>query len=76
MTVFKAITTKEQAEALDNSLCVKGYFAGLKSIPDYTQKEQAYWHGYLNGQVDSDKMAISEEQRKLAEDYVHKSRMN
>lgn len=73
--MFKAITTKEQAEALDTNLCIEGYLAGLKSVPNYTQKEQAYWHGYMNGQVDSGKMTISEEQQMLASDYVRKARM-
>ena len=75
--MFKAITTKEQAEALDNSLCVKGYLAGLKDQqPDYTQKDQAYWHGYLNGQVDCGKMKPSLEQQALAKDCVSKGKFN
>ena len=63
---FKAITTLEQLEALDTNLCVSGYRAGLDQQPDYTQRDQAYWHGYLNGCVDGGHMQASAEQRQLA----------
>lgn len=75
--MFKKILTKEQAQELDEELCVKGYLTGLKDWqPDYTQKEQAYWHGYLNGQVDCGKLPISDEQRALARDWVAKGKMH
>ena len=60
------ITTYEQLEALDQDLIVMGYKAGLSSQPDYTQRDQAYWHGYMNGQVDCRAMPISPEQSQLA----------
>ena len=71
--MFKKILTKEQAQELDEELCVKGYLTWLKDWqPDYTQKEQAYWHGYMNGQVDSGKMPPSITQIMLAADIVSK----
>ena len=69
---FKAITTLEQLEALDTNLCVSGYRAGIDQQPDYTQRDQAYWHGYLNGQVDGKHMQISDQQRELAHAVVHR----
>lgn len=63
---FKKITTLEQVDALDEELLVAGYRAGLSSQPDYTHKDQAYWHGYMNGQCDRGLMPLSEEQRELA----------
>jgi hypothetical protein len=65
MNNWKPITTQEELDALDGDLILAGYRAGLKDQPDYTQREQAYWHGYMNGQVDTGRMPISEEQRQL-----------
>lgn len=73
---YKAITTKEQVDTLDQDLLVKGYLAGLHSAPNYTQKDQAYWHGYLNGQVDAGKLPASLEQHELARDIVKKMKAN
>ena len=75
--MYTPILTKEQALQLDNDLCVKGYLVGIKDQqPDYTQKDQAYWHGYLNGQVDCGKMKPSLEQQALAKDWVRKGKFN
>lgn len=75
--MFKEIVTKEQAEELDDELCVQGYLVGLKDQqPDYTQKDQAYWHGYLNGQVDCGKLPISDQQMNIAKDWVNKSKLH
>ena len=63
---FEPITTQAQLDALDSDLIVAGYRAGFRNVPDYTQREQAYWHGYLNGQVDGHHMPISREQMLLA----------
>jgi hypothetical protein len=63
---MEPITTYEQLEALDQDLIVTGYRAGLKTQPDYTQRDQAYWHGYMNGQVDCGAMPGSPEQAQLA----------
>lgn len=63
---MKPVTTVEQLDALDSDLLVLGYRHGLKSTPDYTQRDQAYWHGYLNGQVDCGAAPVSEEQQQLA----------
>lgn len=71
---FDAITTVAQLEQLDSDLMVKGYMAGFDNSPDYTQRDQAYWHGYLNGQVDGKHMQISDEQRQLARTVVQHQR--
>ena len=69
---FQAITTVEALNQLDSDLMVKGYQAGYANTPDYTQRDQAYWHGYLNGQVDGKHMQISDQQRELAHAVVHR----
>lgn len=64
---FQPITTAAELDALDGDLMLAGYRAGLGFTEvNYTQKDQAYWHGYLNGQVDSGRMEPSEEQHALA----------
>jgi hypothetical protein len=67
---FKPITSAAELDALDGDLIVAGCRAGLRDQPDYTQREQAYWHGYLNGQVDSRRMPTSAEQAQLARTLV------
>ena len=39
---------------------------------DIVTKEQSYWHGYMNGQVDSGRMPPSITQIMLAADIVSK----
>lgn len=73
---IKTITTLEQLKSLDNSKIVAGYFAGFKSTPNYTEQDGAYWHGYMNGQVDGNHMPISDEQRELARVYVASQKAN
>jgi hypothetical protein len=72
---FEPVVTRAQLDALDTDLIVKGYYAGFRNAPDYTQRDQAYWHGYMNGQVDGGFMPISREQQMLAheiyEEAVH-----
>lgn len=67
---FKEIRTAAELDALDTDLCVLGYRAGRKQAPDYTQRDQAYWHGYLNGCVDAGHMQASEAQCALARDCL------
>lgn len=67
---FKEIRTAAQLDALDTNLCVLGYRAGLDQAPDYTQRDQAYWHGYLNGCVDAGHMQPSDAQQALAHDCL------
>jgi hypothetical protein len=73
---FRPVTTVEQIDAMETDTVVRGYRAGFKNTPDYTQREQAYWHGYLNGQVDGKHMQISDEQRQLARAVVARQRAN
>lgn len=67
---FKPITTEADLDALDQDLIVAGYRAGFHNTPDYTQRDQAYWHGYMNGQVDGHHMPISREQEVLASNLI------
>ena len=66
--MFEDIVTKEQLEKLDKDLCIHGY----SETPNHTMKEQSYWHGYMNGQVDSGRMPPSITQIMLAADIVSK----
>jgi hypothetical protein len=59
---------------MDSDAMVRGYLAGFSNTPDYTQRDQAYWHGYLNGQVDGKHMPLSDEQRQLARAVVARQR--
>lgn len=67
---MRAITTMQQLDSLDSDVIVEGYLAGCKDTPNYTRKEQAYWHGYMNGMVDYGRHPISVEQQQLARAYV------
>lgn len=67
---MKPITTVEGLKSLNEGEIVNGYLAGFKGTPDYTQRSNAYWHGYMNGQVDCGAMPISTEQRMLARDVI------
>lgn len=72
---MKAVTTIAQLDALDDDLILAGYRAGLGfQEVNYTQKDQAYWHGYLNGQVDRGLAPISPEQQQLAHAVVERMR--
>ena len=67
---IEAITTVEQLDALDSDRMVAGYLAGFHNEPNYTERDRAYWHGYMNGQVDGGFMPISDEQAELARAVV------
>lgn len=72
---MKGITTLEEYDAIDDDVCVAGYRAGLGFTEvNYTRKERDYWHGYMNGQVDSRRCAISGEQAALARLVVERMR--
>jgi hypothetical protein len=61
------VTTLEELDSLDSDLMVQGYRAGLGFISiNYTVKDKAYWHGYLNGQVDRGLAPISPAQQQIA----------
>lgn len=72
---MKPITTAEELSKLNSDEMVAGYMAGLKSSPNYTQRSNSYWHGYMNGQVDCGAMPISDEQRQLACTVVAKNKL-
>ena len=65
-----AVTTLEELDALDPDLILAGYRAGLDNDPDYSQSDRAYWHGFLNGQVDKGHLKPSPEQAVLARAYL------
>lgn len=63
----------DELDAMDKDLMLEGYRAGLGYIQvNYTRKDKAYWHGYLNGQVDSGEIPISPEQSELAREIVQR----
>lgn len=64
------VATLAELEALDPDALVKGYLAGFYNQADYTQRDRAYWHGFLNGQVDKGYIKSSPEQHQLASLYV------
>lgn len=65
--------TVEEADAFDEKVLVAGYRAGTKNEADFSQRDKAYWHGYLNGQVDGGFMQISGEQQQFASDFVRQT---
>lgn len=68
---MKAVTTLEELKALDEDAILDGYRAGMGYLEvNYMRKDQAYWHGYLNGQVDRGLAPISPEQQQLARAVV------
>lgn len=71
---MKIINTLKELEMLDDEKLKEGYFAGCDNTPNYTERSPAYWHGYMNGQVDFGHMPISTEQRELARLYLAKQR--
>lgn len=67
------VTTLEELDSLDSDIVLAGYRAGLGFTEiNYTMKDKAYWHGYLNGQVDSKQMPISNAQSMLAKLFVER----
>jgi hypothetical protein len=72
--MIEPVTTLAQLDALDDDLVVAGYRAGRAETPDYTQKSQSYWHGYLNGDADIHPERTSESQRELARVYFARQR--
>ena len=68
------ITTMQQLAVLNEVICIAGYRAGRAATPDHTQRDGAYWHSYLNGQVDGGHAPISYEQQELARVYVASQR--
>lgn len=71
---MKPVTTMAELNALDADQCIEGYWAGRDDTPDYTRRDQAYWHGYLNGEVDAGRVPLSTEQRELARVFVASTR--
>lgn len=71
---MKPVTTLAELDALDDDAILAGYRAALANTPDYTRREQAYWHGYLNGEVDRGRAPISTEQAQLARAFVASGR--
>lgn len=72
---MKAVTTLAELNALDDDAILAGYRAGMGFVDvNYTRKDQAYWHGYLNGQVDRGLAPISPEQQQLASAVVQQWR--
>lgn len=73
---FNDITTVEQLNELNSDDMVRGYRAGYSNTPNFTEKDRAYWHGYMNGQVDGGHMQSSRTQQELARAYVRSLRVS
>lgn len=69
------VTSLEELAALDESEMLAGYHAGYGkgTVPDGASR--SFMHGYLNGQADRGRVAITPAQRKLAELYVNRNRL-
>lgn len=67
---MKPITTIEQLSKLDDDEMVLGYKAGFDGRPNYTKTNQSYWHGFMNGEVDSGRAKTSIEQQELARVFI------
>ncbi|HCZ48242.1 MAG TPA: hypothetical protein DCZ11_04470, partial [Gammaproteobacteria bacterium] len=62
----RPVTTVAELCDLDSELAAAGYRAAFTGDPDYSQRDRAYWHGYLNGLVDTGRAQPSPEQLALA----------
>jgi hypothetical protein len=70
----KEVATLADLDALDEDSIVRGYRDSGARTPNFTRKDQAYWHGYLNGEADAGRCCISEPQRELARAYIARQR--
>ena len=70
MSAYEPVTTMEQLNALDSDAILAGYRAACGfTQTDYSRKDQAYWHGYLNGIGDKTPSTITADQREPARAY-------
>ncbi len=67
MSEYKRIESLEDYENIDDEECVKGYMSGLKGkeLPSPHLYTRSFYHGYLNGLVDSGRRQIDNKQLDL-----------
>lgn len=67
MSEYKRIESLEDYENIDDEECVKGYMLGLKGeeLPSPHLYTRSFYHGYLNGLVDSGRRQIDNNQLDL-----------
>ncbi len=67
MSEYRQIETLEDYEKIDDEQCVKGYMSGLKGeeLPSPHLYTKSFYHGYLNGLVDSGRREIDNKQLEL-----------
>lgn len=71
---WKPIETVVDCEAMDTDAIVQGYMDGMRGTVDHTRKDQAYWHGQGNADVDRGRCVATVHQSKLAQAYVDRWR--
>lgn len=67
MSEYKRIDTIEDYDNIDENECLKGYMSGLKSeeLPSANLYSRSFYHGYLNGMVDSGNRKLDKHQQQL-----------
>ena len=68
------VDTLEKLAELDEAEIVRGYKAGWDDPMVPIAESKGFYHGWLNAQVDRGRMKSSEAQRRLAYEYVRRSR--
>jgi len=80
MAEYNPIVTVEDLDKINQQECVEGYMFARsdKALnPDFNiySCTRSFYHGYLNGLVDTKKIALSEAQRQLAKDLRKHNRI-
>lgn len=67
MGEYKQIETLEDYDKIDDEQCVKGYMSGIsgEDLPSPHLYTRSFYHGYLNGLVDSGRRKIDSKQLEL-----------
>lgn len=68
------VSLLEQLRQLNEDEIVRGYRAGWDDPTVPISENKSFYHGWLNAQVDRGRMKPSDAMRKLAAEYVGRSR--
>lgn len=68
----REVETLEELAALDSDEMVRGYNCGYEAGRPPEGASRSFMHGYLNGQADRGRFAITPAQRKLAHLWVNR----
>jgi len=71
MAEYKPVVTIEDFDTINNDECLEGYLYGRSDkawepLPCINNFSRSFYHGYLNGMVDTGKLKLSDEQKELA----------